>query len=314
MIAALGVALLQAGAIPAPPLVAWSVEPESVTVAEPFRVIVRVRAPRDVTVVFPAGPDSAQVVEAVDPPATSVGEDSAGMTERRATYRLVAWETGRLTVLLAPVTVGLGRTAQRLDVRPEILVASVLPTDSAKTKMAPRPALGVIDSARAWWAWALGAVLAIAALGWLERRRRTRRAARRPPPPPLAVAEEALTGVDALGLLEAGEPSRYVRLYADALRGYLSARVAGASRAQTTGELVAALRGRAIPVARVTALLAEADQVQFAHRPVSAARAREVAREVHALLSASDEAFARDVPVPPAPGRRAGRASPKRVA
>jgi hypothetical protein len=48
----------------------------------------------------------------------------------------------------------------------------------------------------------------------------------------------------------------------------------------------------------VQAVLAEADTVQFARRPVSAERAKEIAREIRAIIAASEEAFARDVGVP----------------
>jgi hypothetical protein len=296
MIGALAFAFLQAAAVPgAPPVVTWSVKPESVTVAEPFTVTVEVRAPREVAVAFPAGPDSSQMVEAVDPPVVAAEDQGAGMTVRRATYRLMAWETGPLAIPIAPVTVGAGAAAQTVPLRPSIFVRSVLPADSALR--VPRPALDILAAdSRVWLWWTLGS-LVLGLLAFLFYRYRKRR---KPAPPPsaLAAAQESLQRIDALGLLEAGEPSRYVRLCVDVLRDYLSARVAKASRAHTTGELVGALRGRALPVERVAALLADADQVQFARRSVSAARAKEMAAEVRAVLAASDEAFARDVPVP----------------
>jgi hypothetical protein len=304
MIAPLLFALFQAGAPPAPPApvagapatISWAVDPDSVTVAEPFTVSVLVRAPRGTLVIFPPGPDSTQSTEALDPPAVSEEPDSAGMTERRGSYRLVAWETGRLTVPLAPVVVGNGPAAQRLQVQPLVIVRSVLPVDTALRK--PRPTLGILIGSAAWWPYALGALLALTliALLWRRHRRRKRRVVA--PPTPLAAAERALAQVETLGLLEAGEPSHYVALVADALRGYLSARAPVVSRAQTTTELVQALYGRALPLDRVQAVLAEADTVQFARRPVSAERAKEIAREIRAIIAASEEAFARDVGVP----------------
>jgi hypothetical protein len=105
--------------------------------------------------------------------------------------------------------------------------------------------------------------------------------------------------IDALGLLEAGEPSRYVGLHADVLRGYLGGRVHVVSRALTSAELLHALRGHGLPLDRIAAVLAEADQVQFARRGVSADRGREVAREVRAVLDACEEHFAKSIPVPP---------------
>jgi hypothetical protein len=317
MIPALAFALFQAAA-PAPPpappasgpaTISWAVSPESVTVAEAFTVSIIVRAPRGVLVVFPPGPDSTQTTEALDPPAISESQDSAGVSERRAFYRLVAWETGRLTVPLAPIVVGTGPGAQRLQPQPIINVRSVLPVDTALRK--PRPALGVILASTAWWPYAAGALLLLVLLALLWRRHRRRRRTAEPPPTPLATAERALAHIETLGLIEAGEPSRYVALHADVLRGYLSARAPVVSRAQTTAELVQALFGRALPLERVQAVLAEVDIVQFAKKPVTVVRAKEIAREIKAIIAASDEAFSRDVGAPGAPG---APAPPKQAA
>jgi hypothetical protein len=228
--------------------------------------------------------------------------DSTGAPVRTAIYRLQAWQTGAQS-LTVPVQVGAGAEAQGLEAHPGVYVLSVLPADTSLR--VPKPALGVLKSPLVWWPWALalGVVLGVIALLW-RRQRRRRKAA--PPPSPLSVAEGALARVESLGLLEAGEPSRYVALQADILRGYLSSRVQVVSRSQTTSELVAALLGRALPLNRVAAVLEEADQVQFARRPVSVVRAKEIAREVKTLLTLSDDAFARDVIVP--------AASPKKVA
>jgi len=300
----LHVALLLLQAASSPPVAAWTVRPESVTVAEPFTVTVTVRAPSRLGVTFPPGPDSAQAVEAVDPPAVTSSENGE---VRTAVYRLVAWQTGTLVVPLAAVAVGDGASALRLDVEPRILVTSVLPADSAQR--VPRPALGVIPGQLPWWVWVLPPLVFVV-LAWAVVRRRKRRAPA-PPPTAIAVAQGALARVDALGLLEAGEPTRYLALTVEALRGYLSARVPQASRAQTSGELLAAVLGYGLPNDRIRTVLEEEDQVQFARRSVSADRARAVAREVQALLEACEEHFAKSVPAPGArpPGPRKERAA-----
>jgi hypothetical protein len=306
MIAAIMFALLQAAAPAqapaAPATISWTVRPETVTVAEPFSVTITVHAPLKSLIAFPAGPDTAQPLEALDPPVVKFDIDSAGAPVRTAIYRLQAWQTGAQS-LTVPVQVGAGAEAQKIEAHPGVYVLSVLPADTSLR--VPKPALGVLKSPLVWWPWALalGVVLGVIALLW-RRQRRRRKAA--PPPSPLSVAEAALARVESLGLLEAGEPSRYVALQADILRGYLSSRVQVVSRSQTTSELVAALLGRALPLNRVAAVLEEADQVQFARRPVSVVRAKEIAREVKTLLTLSDDAFARDVIVP--------AASPKKVA
>lgn len=298
MIGLVAAALLQ-GAVS--PSVGWRVSPESVTVAEAFTLTVVVRAPANTQVIFPAGPDSSQLVEAVDPPAISTGQDSAGEF-RVGTYRLVAWETGTQTVPLDNVVVGEGQFAKHLDVRPQIFVRSVLPADTAHR--VPRPALGVLSSALLWWPWAAGAVALLAAILWWRRRRRKRRR-KVAPPTALAVAQASLARIEALGLLDAGEPSRYVALHADVLRDYLSARADAASRAHTNSELVAAIRGYGLPNERIGAVLQEADVVQFARRGISVEQARVFAKEINDILDACEEHFARSIPVTTPPKRAA---------
>jgi len=297
MIALVALALLQGAAAPAPaPLVTWTVSPETVTVAEPFVVTVTVRAAPGTALEFPPGPDSSHTVEAVDPPALSAATDSSGAPLRRAAYRLVAWETGTQQVPLSAVTVGSGAATLRFALQPQVFVRSVLPADSALR--VPRPALTVLPGVRAWWPYLLAALLIAAVAFWIRRQRRRRRASA-PPPSALALALDAMARIEALGLLEAGEPSRYIGLHADVLRGYLGGRVQKVSRALTSAELLATLRGHGLPLDRIAAVLAEADQVQFARRGVSADRARDVAREVRALLDACEEHFAKSIPAPP---------------
>lgn len=310
MITAFAFALFQvAAAAPVPvaapvaaPAISWTVSPDTVTIAEPFVVTITIRAPLKSVIAFPAGPDTAQTLEAVDPPIVKFDLDSAGAPVRIAVYRLQAWQTGAQS-LTVPVKVDVGTGAQTVEAHPAVFVRSVLPADTLLR--VPKPALTVLPSPFVWWPWALGAALVLLGVAMLWRRRRRRRAAK-PPPSPLSIAEAALARIDTLGLLEAGEPSRFVALHADVLRGYLSTRVAVVSRSMTTGELVHALFGRALPLNRVAAVLEEADQIQFARRLVTAVRAKEIAKEVRTLLTLSDDAFARDVIVPPA--------SPKRVA
>ena len=298
MIGVVVAALLQASIAPS---VGWRVQPESVTVAQAFTLTVVVRAPENVPVTFPPGPDSSQLVEAVDPPAVSTGSDSAGVW-RIGTYRLVAWETGLQIIPMDPIVVGEGQYAKHLDVKAQVNVLSVLPADTALR--VPRPALGVLDSMLAWWPWAVAAAAAIAALVWWRRARR-RRKKKAPPPTALAVAQAALARIDALGLLDAGEPSRHIALHAEVLRGYLSARADAASRSHTNSELVTAIRGYGLPNDRIAAVLAQADLVQFARRHVSVEHARDYAREIQSILEACEEHFARSIPAAKPPKRAA---------
>lgn len=78
-----------------------TVRPDTVTVGEPFTVLVRVRAPLGSAIAFPDGPDSGAVVEAVDPRTVRSAADS-GAVDVTAAYRLVAWDTGARSAGSAP--------------------------------------------------------------------------------------------------------------------------------------------------------------------------------------------------------------------
>ena len=71
----------------------------------------------------------------------------------------------------------------------------------------------------------------------------------------------------------------------DVLRHYLAARLDSASLAQTSGELLAALRGTTtVPFDRLRRLLDEVDPVKFGAAPLVAARARELGEEAKAIV------------------------------
>jgi hypothetical protein len=175
MIAAIMFALLQAAAPAqapaAPATISWTVRPETVTVAEPFSVTITVHAPLKSLIAFPAGPDTAQPLEALDPPVVKFDIDSAGAPVRTAIYRLQAWQTGAQS-LTVPVQVGAGAEAQKIEAHPGVYVLSVLPADTSLR--VPKPALGVLKSPLVWWPWALalGVVLGVIALLWRRQRRR----------------------------------------------------------------------------------------------------------------------------------------------
>lgn len=259
------------------------VRPDTVTVGEHFVVTVRVRAPRGAEIGFPVGPDSGLSVEAVDPRVVSRAADSTAVDET-AVYRLVAWDTGGATTRLGEVVVSAGGADRRFAVTGDSLyVRSVLPRDTAL--QVPKPARDIVVAGRPWWHWLLLALAALALLAlliwWWRRRRRTKA--------PVADAYEdarrEFARLDALGLLEAGERGRYVALNVEVLRDYLAARVPSALRSLTSTELLDVVRGaREVPVERLAPVLAESDLVKFARRPVTAARARDLAREARGIV------------------------------
>ena len=278
------------------------VRPDTVTVGEHFQVLVRVRAPRGSQLSFPPGPDSGLAVEAVDPRSVRVSPDSS-FAEETAVYTLVAWDTGWQASRLGNLVVTTDGVDRRVAITGDsVRVRSVLPADSALR--VPKPARDILVAGRPWWHWLLAALAALALLAlviWWWRRRRPRT-------PESAGANAYETAVReferiaSLGLLDAGEPGRYVALNTDAARDYLAARLGDdAHRSLTSSELLASISGRAeVDVRRLAPLLAESDLIKFARRPVTQPRARELGDEargvvddVEAAVKAEEERAAR---------------------
>lgn len=266
------------------------VRPDTVTVGQPFEVVVRVRSARGAQIAFPVGPDSAGGVEAVDPVAMRDAPDSAA-AERLAVYRLVAWDTGTRAPGLGDVVVtlrGADRRVPLADVR--VHVRSVLPADT--TLHVPKPARDIVPAVRPWWHWLVAGLLALALVGlvvwWLLRRRR-RAPASVSTVDALAYAEREFARVDALGLLDAGERGRYVALIVEIVRHYFGARIDGAQPSLTSVELLEFVQHHgAVPVDRLARVLTEADLIKFARRPVTTERAREIGREARAIVRDTD--------------------------
>jgi len=273
-----------------------STRPESVTVGDPLELRVRVRAPARAAIAFPDGPDSSAQVQAIASRALVGAADASG-TDRTAVYRLVAWDVGEIPAKLGDVVVTLDGVERRIPLGDVMVkVHSVLPADT--TLRVPKPPRPLFDVTIPWWKrwlpWILAALALIALLAWWWWRRR-HRAGPDASIDALAFAEREFARIEALGLVDAGERGRYVALMVEVLRDYLAMRIPEARASLTSGELIAALqRVRAVPVARLTTVLDEADLIKFARRIVTAERARElgrearaIAREIEAALTAS---------------------------
>lgn len=272
-----------------------TVAPDTVRIGDPFSVAIRVRAALGATIEFPVAPDSGGPVEALDPVQIGTTPDSLGV-DQTATYRLAAWRTGTFSIPFADVLVRQDIGNRRVEVSNVVIhVVSVLPVDSAG--LDPRPPRAVFTFGLPWWIWALAAAVAAAILlllAWLWRRRRRRPAAREQP---YAILQREFDRIEALGLLAAGERARYVTLMVEALRDYLAAAVEGASVAQTSNELSAAVRKSGVRAwTNCAALLSEVDLVKFARRSITTERAttlgreaRSVAQAVHQALTAADK-------------------------
>ena len=277
-----------------------TLERDSVTVGDVVRLTVRIRAPQGATINFPTAVDSLGPVQSLEPPTIVNGSDTLNATDRIATYRLAPWDIGRQQIKLGDVLVQTDDGERRVVLSlPSLFVKTVLPADT--TLRIPKPARPLLE-ARApipWWWWLLAALLAliIGLLAWWWARRRRRDAVAGDP---YADAQKAFERVEKLRLIEAGEPGRYAALMTDVLRRYLAGRFEGVSLAQTSGELLTAVRGvPTMSYEELRTLLSAVDPVKFAAAPLGADRARgigeearTIVREEHARAAAAAQAEA----------------------
>jgi len=275
---------------PTPPATAvqmgYAIEPDTVTVGDPFRLTVRVHAPKGASVDFPAGPDSGAAVDALDPRQERQGPDTTAL-DVTATWRIAAWDTGTLPLRFGDIVVKLDNRERRIPLSAlTVHVKSVLPADTAQR--IPKPQRALFEFGRPWWYWLLAALAAIGLIGlfwWWWRRRRKR--GQGEVDDPFADAEGEFERVERLGLVEAGERGRYVALMVEILRTYLSRSIPDAHPSLTTNELLITVRdNRFVPVNRLALVLADADLVKFARRATTAERARELGTEARGIVAA----------------------------
>lgn len=265
-----------------------SVSRDTVTVGEAFEVRLRVRAPVGAEIRFPENPDTAGTVQARDP-RTIVTTDSVQSLDQTAIYRMSAWDVGRQPIRLGDVVV-LWSNASSAGERSvpvanlAVVVRSVLPADSALRVPKPARPLWVVKPFPWWLLAALLAAIAIGIAIWWWRRRRRGTAA------PVVVdpyvkAQKEFSRLDAMGLVDAGERTRFVALAVEVLRDYLAARYADAELSLTSRELVGALRrSPAVPADQLSRVLHEADLAKFARWSLSEERARSLAREARNIV------------------------------
>ena len=263
---------------------------DSVTVGDVVRLTVRVRAPRGATVNFPTAGDSLGAVQSLEPPVVRNGSDTTA-TDRIAVYRLAAWDVGLLPVRLGDVLVQTEAGERRVVLSlPSLFVRSVLPADTTlRVPKAARPLL-VSPPAVPWWYWLIAATAAtvVGLAIWLWRRRRGLKLAL--VGDPYAEAQAAFARVEALKLMQAGEPGRHAALMADVARRYLAKSLEPASLALTSRELLEVLRGApTVSYDALRSLLTEVDGVKFAAASITAERAGEVGETARLIVREEHE-------------------------
>lgn len=280
---------------PAPPSGVRSglvVRPDTVAVGDPFALVVTVVVPAGARVDWAAIDDTAAVVAMRAPVRVTTMPDGTSRRET-ATYALAAWDVGALALGVPNPTVRVGNTTLRVPIESaRIFVRSVLPGDT--TLHVPKPAKAMFPRLIPWWEkwWPAAAVIAGLLLLWylFRRRRRAPEVRRAAPLDPFARAIHDFDRLERLSLADAGERGRGVALAVEILRSYLVVRVPAAALSLTSGELLEATADdERVPSERLFYLLDDADAIKFARRPVSTARARELAGEARGIVEQIEE-------------------------
>jgi len=299
-------ALMLQGAAPAPRVdipvkLGVNVTSDTVTVGQRFIAIIRVHAPKGATIEFPTASDSASTASAtatqlLGKPAIQSVPDTTGTT-MSAAYRLAAWDIGLQGFGLPDVVVRLkGQTGYVSLADRGVFVKSVLPEDSTLRVLKP-PRQPIVVPAFNWRPWLIAlAALVLAAIIWRVwvwyRRRQLA------PVDPFTAAEREFARIEAIGLIQTGEPERHAALMSDVMRAYLTARVSDIEPSDTSSELLAAAPEIHLAAKGLGELLWRTDLIKFAGLRVTpdeaeklGAAARGIVRTVEDHLLAEEEAM-----------------------
>jgi hypothetical protein len=270
------------------------VRPDTVEVGDPFTLIVTVVVPEGARVEWPAMSDSTAMVVRRAPTKVTTETQRAGGRTERATYALAAWNVGTLPIAVGNVIVRYGTNTLTVPVtNASVFVRSVLSGDSSLYQ--PKPPRDLFPRVVPWWQRWWPVLVLLAALGvlwWLRQRRRPpaeeRSDALRDP---YARALHDFERLDRLALADAGERGRYVALAIDVLRSYLAQRQPLVLLSMTSSELVGAMaHDSRVPHDRLLSLLTTGDEVKFARRGLSLARAHELVAEARAVVDVVEAA------------------------
>lgn len=246
----------------------YRVNPDTVIIAQPFNLFIKVLAPPGVRFEFPLGPDTAtqngvRAIELRGEKIVSMLGDTAV-----ALYHLVAWDVGAQPLRFPDVKVSFQGQERTIPLGgASVFVKSVLPADTSLRVPKPARPLIVLPVFN-WRLWAaiLAAVIALVLLWWVWRRYRNRP---KPPIDPYVRAQQEFARIEARKLLEKDEEEEYVAAMADVVREYLAARIPGVRRSDTTSELLRTMGPRDGVEAELPHLLERADLVKFARADVA---------------------------------------------
>lgn len=291
--------LLQDPTATAPPRIpvrlGVGITPDTVTAGQHFTVVVRIRAPRGASVTMPSAQDSAHAASLtatglIGKPVIEPVTDSTSVLVSAA-YRFAAWDVGPQQLGLPDIVVVSGADTGYVSLAQQaVFVKSVLPPDTTQhVPKPPRPPMALTSVDLRTILLAALAAVAAALLWrlWVWYRRRASRALA-----PWAVAEREFAKVEAMKLVEKGEPERHAALMSDVLRDYLAARVDSIERSHTSSELLA--RAAAIHTAApgLGELLWRTDLVKFANNRIPGDEAERLGVSAKSIVKSVEESLA----------------------
>lgn len=280
----LSAAAAEAAAQPASAQMGLKVTPDTVTIGDPFTLVVRVKVKPGFAVEFPQMPDSADgrpsKIALIGTPL--LGRPPGDSLEFRATYRLTAWDTGPQSIPLTDIHVTGPQGTGFIPLRAVVFVKSVLPADTSLH--VPKPVRERFPVEKINW-WPLILLALAAALGellwaiykWYWRRRNA-------PRDPYLVATEEFRRIEALQLAQKGEPERHALLMAEAMRAYLSAKVPSAAISDTPRQLIEHVLGAGFGDDRVRLVLQDAELLKFARASTTADAAGATGESAKAIV------------------------------